>query len=109
MSEEGEIDELKDELKKAKYQIDDLEDEVKLLRHTVSDLEDMVSDFEDKALENKNRVELDHIKMLEKFMIDNGFMLGNGNTIVSLFWELEWQINQLKKRCDDGTRLGTWR
>lgn len=88
---EEEIEELKGELESANNQIYELEDEVEDLRRAVSDLKD-------EALDDKNKTESDHIKMLEKFMIDNGFILGSGQTMESLLWELGRQIHMLKKR-----------
>jgi len=71
---EKKIEELEGELSFANDQIDDLGDDVAHLCNTVNELEE-------KAINDKNKTESDHIKMLEKFMLDNGYILGNGKTM----------------------------
>jgi predicted nucleic acid-binding Zn-ribbon protein len=88
---EKKIEELEEELSSASNQIDDLGDDVANLSNTVNELEE-------KAINDKNKIESDHIKMLEKFMLDNGYILGNGKTMESLLWELGRQIFFSKKR-----------
>ncbi len=101
MSEEGEIDELKEEIEALKGEIEGANAYIDYLEEEIDNLHRRISDLEDEALNDKNKTESDHIKMLEKFMIDNGFILGIGKTMGSLLWELGRQIHMLKKGEND--------
>jgi hypothetical protein len=88
---EKKIEELEGELSSANIHIDEFWDEI-------DDLSSAIKELEDEAINDKNKIESDHLKMLEKFMLDNGYILGNGKTMESLLWELGRQIFFSKKR-----------